>query len=286
MMRRLYVGVACLLLAACGSKMQERGQDTSAAADNVADGGGVAVTAAPGVAFDYGYSFRMPSQRVAATQEAHAQTCERLGIARCRITGMRYHVSGENDVSGTITFKLLPELARGFGRDGIATVKAADGTLVDATITGTDAAAEIARLGVAQARASADRARLDAELARTGRPAAVRADLEAQRTTANETASAAIDAGTVQAASLASTPVTFTYESGPAVTGFDPSAPIHSAADLAVASVQTTLTVVLAVVAVLGPPAIAAGLMFLAWRAAREAWMRRQRRRADLIPTP
>src|SRR5687768_3378362 len=48
----------------------------------------IAVTAAPGVAFNYQYGFSLPAERVAAVQEQHAQLCEKIGIAQCRITGM------------------------------------------------------------------------------------------------------------------------------------------------------------------------------------------------------
>ena len=47
-----------------------------------------APTAAPGVAFNYRYAFRLAAPRIAEVQEQHAQMCERLTVARCRITGM------------------------------------------------------------------------------------------------------------------------------------------------------------------------------------------------------
>jgi hypothetical protein len=44
-------------------------------------------SAAPGVAFNYRYAFRLPGERVSAVQEQHAAACEKLGLDRCRITG-------------------------------------------------------------------------------------------------------------------------------------------------------------------------------------------------------
>jgi hypothetical protein len=41
--------------------------------------GGIDITAAPGVAFFYRYAFSLPAEKVATTQEAHAQACEKLG---------------------------------------------------------------------------------------------------------------------------------------------------------------------------------------------------------------
>lgn len=83
------VCIAIAMLAGC-SKAPD-GTDAPAASDT-AGAPGIAVTAAPGVAFNYRYGFRLPPRAIAAVQEAHASTCEKLGIARCRITGMDYPV--------------------------------------------------------------------------------------------------------------------------------------------------------------------------------------------------
>jgi hypothetical protein len=74
---------------------------SSANAEMSADGAGpnVAVTAAPGVAFNYRYAYRLANARIQAAQEAHAQMCEKLTVARCRITGMRYSLVNERDIS-------------------------------------------------------------------------------------------------------------------------------------------------------------------------------------------
>ena len=126
---------------------------------------GIAVTAAPGVAFTYRYAFRLPAAKLAGAQEAHAQACEKLGIAHCRITGMRYRVLGENSNEGMLLFKLDPSLARAFGKQGIDAIVAAEGKLADAEITGTDAAAEIP--SCKSLKAQADR-RIAADRPRTG----------------------------------------------------------------------------------------------------------------------
>jgi hypothetical protein len=99
---------------------------------------GLSVTAAPGVAFDYRYAFRLPSARIAAVQEQHAQACERLGLARCRITGAKYRVVGEREIEAMLAFKVDPTVARAFGKTGVEAVDKAEGMLVDAEITGTE----------------------------------------------------------------------------------------------------------------------------------------------------
>lgn len=271
------VCIAIAMLAGC-SKAPD-GTDAPAASDT-AGAPGIAVTAAPGVAFNYRYGFRLPPRAIAAVQEAHASTCEKLGIARCRITGMDYRVVGENDIRGSLRFKLDPAIARAFGKRGIDIVQDAKGTLVSAEITGTDAAEAIERAGGTQAEAAAAVARADAALARSDASAEERTELQRQRAAA---ATAARDAAATAAdnrASLARTPMTFDYESGDAVRGFDTSAPLTSALDTMVASGQVTLAVLLGIVAIFGPPAIVFVIGLLLWRRMRRP-VARWRRQAD-----
>ena len=76
---------------------------------------GIVPTAAPGVAFNYRYGFRLPAQHIAAVQRQHAAACEKLGIDRCRITGMHYRLVNDRDIEGMLAFKLDPMIARKFG---------------------------------------------------------------------------------------------------------------------------------------------------------------------------
>ena len=195
----------------------------------------------------------MPSEAIAKAQEVHAQACEKLGLTRCRITGMRYRLLGENNVEAMLAFKLDPALARGFGKDGIASAVAAEGKLVDAEITGTDAGAAIKRLDVQRARNDDELRRLDGLLANPRLLRSEREELQRQRAALVQSNTAAADDTADQQESLATTPMVFDYGSGPAVRGFDPSAPLKSAADTAVASVQITLAVLLGALALLGP---------------------------------
>lgn len=232
---------------------------------------GIAVTAAPGVAFNYHYAFSLPAARISAAQEEHAAACEKLGIARCRITGMRYQLLGEDRVEAALAFKLDPTLARQFGKEGIAAIQKAEGTLVDAEITGTDAGAEINRLAAERARAQEELARIDRELARTNIPASERAELQRQRTDIAQRIEGGRTATNEQRESLANTPMTFDYRSGRAVRGFDAGAPLTSSLDLLAASAQATLAFVLGALAILGPPALVLLLGLFAWRRFRRA---------------
>lgn len=253
-------------------------QDT--AAEALEAPAGVAVTAAPGVAFSYHYAFSLPAERISTAQEEHAAACEKLGIARCRITGMRYQLLGEDRVEAMLAFKLDPTLARQFGKEGIAAIQKAEGTLVDAEITGTDAGAEISRIAAERARAQEELARIDRELARPGLPASERTELQQQRAEIAQRIEAGRSATSEQRESLANTPMVFDYRSGRAIRGFDAGAPLTSSLDLLAASAQATLAFVLGAIAVLGPPALVLLIGLLAWR-----WLRPRFRRAKPVET-
>ena len=304
-MRTLLLATTCLCLAAC-SKAPDRTSESYSTKANSASStqasesadravhlsdvaspnsppavvapGGIGVTAAPGVAFSYHYGFRLPSASIAAVQELHAQACEKLGALHCRITGMSYRLIGENNVEAMLAFKLDPALARGFGKGGIGEVEKARGTLVDAEITGNDAATAISQLSIQRARAVDEQKRLDAELAKPKLSQEERAELQRQRAEITQTISATNDSTAEQRESLANTPMVFDYGSGKAVRGFDASAPLTSAADTAIGSAMMTIAVLLGLLAYAGPPAIVLLLGWLAWRRFRP------RRRAVAAP--
>lgn len=277
-MRRATAILPVLALAACSAN-PEAASDTAestaestveAAADRMAPG--VSVTAAPGIAFDYRYAFRLPPAAVAGAQEAHAQACEKLGVARCRVTGMRYQLLGENKVEAMLAFRLDPTLARAFGKNAVDVVANAEGKLVDARISGVDAGAELDRLAVRRAQLADELRRVEADLARAGLPSAERVALQNRRAELRRELDGAVDNAADQRRSLASTPLVFEYGSGPAVRGFDASAPLASALDTALGSAQVTLAVILGGLALFGPPALAFGLAWLGWRRFGRRW--------------
>ena len=274
-MRTWLLASVCLGLAACSPKSESSVGDEAPSTADISDlasasrapgAPGIAVTTAPGVAFAYTYAFRLPSDGIAKTQEAHAQACEKLGISRCRITGMRYRLLGENNIEAMLAFKLDPTIARGFGKDAIATVDGAHGKLVDAEVSGTDAGAEIDRLAVQRSRTEEAIKRIDAQLADPRVKGSEREELQRQRAALTEMAGATKDDTRAQQASLATTPMVFRYGSGATVRGFDPSAPLTSAADTAIGSVQITLAILLGALALLGPPGLLVLGAFLLWR--------------------
>ncbi len=268
-MRAAITIIGAFILTACSAAPDREERQSAETADlataDAPAAPGIAVTAAPGVAFNYRYAFRLPPARIAAAQERHAQACEKLGITRCRITGMRYTLVAGDRIDAMLAFKLDPTLARAFGREGIAAIEAAEGMLVNAEISGTDAGSAIARLSGDRTRIAEERARLDGELGKTTLNDNARAELLRQRGELDRQARSTTDAITGQQDSLATTPMTFDYESGTAIRRFDPRSPFAEAADTAVASLQWTLAVALGAVALLGPPALLIALLAFLW---------------------
>jgi Domain of unknown function (DUF4349) len=195
-------------------------QAPQAATSRAAVGPNVGPTAAPGVAFNYRYAFRLAAPRIAEVQEQHAQLCERLTVARCRITGLRYRVVNERDIEAMLAFRLDPAIARRFGREGVEAVARAEGMLTESEITGTDAASGIRQAGRSIAQMTEELRRIEARLA--ARPSAdERIRLEGDADRLRQGIRAAEAGREEQADSLATTPMVFNYGSGDLVPGFD-----------------------------------------------------------------
>lgn len=175
---------------------------------------GVAPTAAPGVAFNYRYAFRMPAENIGRVQEEHAQACEKLGVEHCRITAMNYRDDGDRHVEAQLAFKLDPALARHFGRDGISAVTKAQGELLQAAITGTDVGSEIAAATRVQAQQADEVRRIEQQLARPGLSSGERVELQQQLQTLRDSIRAGQSEQTGRRELLANTPVTFDYRAG------------------------------------------------------------------------
>jgi len=245
---RKSVLVTAALLAACSKRDDNpppknqpslpslRYEPTESAADVAAPG--VDVTAAPGVAFDYRYAFRLPGNRISAVQEAHAQACEKLGIDKCRITGMRYRLVDSKDVEAMLALRLDPKLARQFGKDATAIVDKSDGMLVDQEITGEDVGTRIQGATKSQAELREELAKIEAELARkvpmvrgnVAPQAAV--DRQSLLDRAAEIRGQLRDLGNTKEAdekALSGTPMVFNYGSGNVVPGFDVRSPVRDA---------------------------------------------------------
>lgn len=243
-----------------------RSNGGAAASAEIAGAPAIAPTAAPGVAFNYRYAFRLPNNRIAAVQEQHAQTCEKLGIAKCRITGMRYSLVDGDDVSAYLQFKLAPELARQFGKDGIAAVTAAEGMLVDSEISGTDEGSNIKQSAVRSAGVRDRLADVERQLARGDLKGAERAQLQQQAENLRNQLDNEAQSRSDSEEALANTPMTFHYGSGSTIPGFDGSSPLKESWRAAVSSFMTMLGFVLLAVGISLPWLLLAALVVALWR--------------------
>lgn len=270
-MRRSAILLAPCLLVACGEKPVERAAEEAPAMEVRHDSAppGIAPSAAPGVAFSYRYAFRLPADRIGAVQEKHAQACEKLGIDRCRIVGMRYRLVDEENISAMLAFKLEPGLARQFGKDGIAAVTEAEGMLVDSEITGEDAGATITAARRAETRLREERQRIEARLKQPGLKDAERESINDRLEELQRLLNASQTGRAEAQESLATTPMVFDYGSGELVPGFDGRSPIAkaftTAGELLVGAVATMIVVTGALL----PIAILIALLLLGWRLAR-----------------
>jgi hypothetical protein len=205
-----------------GSPSDAQNSTADAAVDSVSEssaGPRVAVTAAPGVAFNYRYAFRAPKERVQSLQEQHAQACEKLGLARCRITGLRYRLVGD-DIEAMLAFKLDPAIAREFGKQGIEAVTRADGMLVDAEISGEDVGSKIVVAKREEGSLEEELKRVEGELARAGLRGSERAELQIQAQQLRDRMRASQAVRRDHQESLATTPMVFNYGSGDLAPGF------------------------------------------------------------------
>lgn len=270
-----------LMVAACSQPAHEEAASTemattmdiseappagAASADSI-EAPNISPSAAPGVAFNYRYAFRLPNNRIAAVQEQHAQACEKLGITKCRITGMRYSVVDGDDVSAYLQFKLDPVLARQFGKDGIAAVTAAEGMLVDSEISGTDEGSNIKQSNVRSAGVRERLADVERQLARGDLKGAERAQLQQQAENLRDQLDNEAQARTDSEDALANTPMTFHYGTGSSIPGFDGSSPLKDSWRAAVGSFVTMLGFVMLAIGVILPWLLLAALLLALWRA-------------------
>jgi hypothetical protein len=237
-------------------------------------GPNVGPTAAPGVAFNYRYAFRLAAPRIAEVQERHALMCEQLTVARCRITGMHYRVVNDRDIEAMLAFKLDPAAARHFGREAIGVVVQHEGMLTESEISGVDVGTSIRAAGRGIAELEADLARIEARL-RQGVPAGERSQLTYDAEQLRAQIRSIRASRDQQQESLATTPMVFRYGSGDLVPGFAPRPTLRQALDNAGEGFLDGAYVLLRILIALLPWALTLGL--IAWIVAliRRRWFRK-----------
>jgi hypothetical protein len=258
------------MLTACSQGKEEAASESSdvteAASADMAASPNVSPSAAPGVAFNYRYAFRVPDAKIAGVQEEHAAACETLGLSRCRITGMRYTLEDEDEVRTSLAFKLDPIIARKFGKDAIASVAKAEGILVDSEIQGVDAGSEISASQRRSADVSSNLDRTERRLAAGGMKDRERTELQEQAARMREQLSAETDTRRAGEASLATTPMEFSYSGGEGIPGFGRGNPFADAWDSAVASFATMASFLMLAIGVLLPWLMLGVLLVALWK--------------------
>lgn len=276
---KLLAGAMALVLVGCSEQKSAESSVGEPAAMEVADaaagGPNVAVTAAPGVAFNYAYAFRLPDDRIAGVQEEHAAACETLGINRCRITGLRYRLIRENEVEAQLQFKLDPAIARRFGKDAIASVQKAKGVLADAQITGDDVGTQISDSQRRSADVTAEIARIEARLAKGGLGDRERTELQQQIATMRGQLDSERDTRRTGEALLATTPMTFDYAGTGGLPGIGYGNPFSDALNMLVRSGGVMLSFILVVGAAILPWALLFAALLFLWRTAPMTRVRR-----------
>jgi hypothetical protein len=277
-MRPFYPLIPVLLLSAsCSGAPSREESSTPLATADVASkegGPGISPTAAPGVAFTYAYQFRLPAIRIAQVQEQHAQACERLGIAKCRITGLRYKVLGESEIEAYLAFKLAPDIARSFGKSGIATVEKAEGMVVDTEIGGTDVSSAITTAKRNMDEISNQIASLEAQLAAGGLKADTRAQLNARIDELRTNRRATVESRDQNEDALANTPMVFSYGSGTLIPGFDARSPIREALQTGANILIGMLSFLIVALSFLAPATLIIGLLLYIVRRLKPTWKR------------
>lgn len=252
-----------------------RGQSGAVASADMAGGPNINVTAAPGVAFNYRYAYRLANARIQPVQEAHAAMCEKLGIARCRITGMRYSLVNERDISALLEMKLDPAIARQFGKAGTKVVTDAEGMLVDQQISGIDVGSAIEGANRGQAQLQDELDRVNRELSRSGLSNVIRDRLLSEAQALRSQIRALGEQRRAGEESLATTPVAFFYGSGDIVPGFEEPTPLADAVARAGYNFRAALGALIVAAATLLPWLLLAALLFmLARRLGLLSWTR------------
>lgn len=248
----------------------------------------VNVTAAPGVAFNYAYAFRLEDNRIAKVQEEHAAACEKLGINRCRIAGMTYRLVRENEVEAQLQFKLDPAIARKFGRDALASVEKAEGILAEARISGEDVGTQISDSQHRSSNLGAEIARLEARLKQGGIGDRERAELQQQIAGMRRQLDSERDTRRGGEAMLATTPMEFNYVGTGGLPGIGYGNPFSDALNMLVRSGAVMLSFILVVGAAILPWAALFALLLLLWRTTPalrvRQWMRSSTKPAVAVP--
>lgn len=272
----LALALPVLILSACSA---DKSEDAAASSDAVAPaaprnaataekaGPGIGGAVAPGVAFTYAYAITLPAKAITGVQQEHAAACQKLGTTRCRVTGISYEQPGEDRVDARLDFLLTPDIAHAFANEGIAAVEKAAGKLSHASVSGENAGDAITLSQRNSAAVEAEIARLELRLQTKGLTRDERVELLQQVTRLREQQRGAAADRRAKEASIATTPVSFTYASEGLVGG---GGTFGRAASASWSSFETALSFVALIAGLALPWVLLGGAAVIGWRAWRD----------------
>jgi len=267
-MKRAMLRLAMIGLLAGTAACESRQESTQgiAAEESEPSSPDISPSAAPGVAFAYGYNFKLADERISSLQETHAAECEKLGLSRCRITGLRYTVGENEQVSAMLQVKLDPAIARQFGKNAVASTERAGGRLVNAEFSGEDEGSSIQTATTRKTELETRIAEIERRLSTLGSGDRERTALQQQLDQLRQELAESKRQISVSEEKLATAPMTFNYYGKGGVTGFGGENPIADAWRLMIASTVTMISLLLKFVGAVLPWAALILLLVLAVR--------------------
>jgi Domain of unknown function (DUF4349) len=278
MKMKLLAGAMALALIGCSQQNAEQAASadaapateaaSDAAAKRTAEAAtpGISTNVAPGVAFDYAYAFRLDDDRISEVQQDHAEACEMLGVARCRIVDVRFGLDDAKNVAAQTQFRLDPGIARRFGADAIASVEKAEGVLAEASVAGEDVGSQIDASQQRSAGNAAEIDRLENRLKAGGLGKTERAELLRQIANLRGDLRGEESTRRTGEARIASTSVVFNYLGNGGLPGIGNENPFSNAGETFMRSGGTALTLILTVGAAIMPWALVLALLIALWR--------------------
>ena len=261
------VAIGALLVTSCAKgDDQSKGEAYSSAEVSDVASPDIAPSAAPGVAFAYAYDYRLDDKGISAIQERHAAACEQLGLSRCRITGLKYSIGEDEQVTAMLAVKLNPTIARQFGKQASAVVEAAGGRLVNAEFSGEDEGSAIATATTDRREVETRIAEIEKRIASLSSGDRERATLQSQLDDLRASLAESSKAIAVSQEKLANTPMTFNYYGKGGVPGFRGINPLAESWSTFIASAVTMITVLLQVIGAVLPWALLLLAILLAVR--------------------
>lgn len=263
----LAVSIA-LVLVGCGRKEESADAASEEAAVASGDVGtpDINASAAPGVAFDYNYGFSLPEEKIARVQEIHADQCAKLGIAKCRISGLNFIKERNGTTVGSLTVKLDPAIALSFAREAATVVEKEGGKLETSRVSGEDEGTNVTKLTRGADAINADLERVSTQLKSKDLSDRAKSELVARETALREELRALSGERNEKQDLLASAPMTFSYEVSETILGFDRQSTIGSGLLTGKESISMMLAFAALVIGGLGPWLLLACGAYWLWK--------------------